>query len=73
MPHLIVSHEGAAAQIVASLTPPFGPEFPSEVVEQTERLEVWGSGLNDAGCDYCIFKAFAADGNEIKTRTLGGY
>jgi hypothetical protein len=73
MPHLIDKHEGETAKTVAATAAPIGPGFPADVIEKMARLEVWGSGFKDPGPDYCIFKAFDAEGKEIRTRTVGGY
>ena len=73
MPYLMGAHEGAAAKQLAGTDAPFGPGFPPEVVEKMAKLEVWGSSIKDAGSDYVVFKAFDADGKEIRVRTVGGY
>jgi hypothetical protein len=71
--HLIDSLEDKRAKTTAGASPPLGPGFPRDVVEQLAKLEIWGSGIKDAGPDYVVFKAFDGDGKEIRVRTIRGY
>jgi len=52
---------------------PFGPGFPGAKVEVAERMEVWGSGFNDPGPDFCEFRLFDAEGRKIASRRVDGY
>lgn len=71
--HLIETHEGTRAQQVAAEGIPFGAGFPKEIAEQTTKLEVHGSSFNDPGPDFCLFKAFNADGEVVGERRVNGY
>ena len=71
--HLNETHEGPAARTNACSGPPFGPGFDPETVERIEKLEVHGSSIGDPGSDFCVFKAFDAEGQEIGSRRLAGY
>lgn len=74
MPHKIQTHKTKeAAQAVAGTSPPFGPGFSQDTVEKTATLEVWGSSFKDPGEDWCEFRAFDENGNEIDKQRLGGY
>ena len=64
---------GERARKQAEVQPPFGPGFDAKIVGQTETLEVHGTSFNDAGPDYCEFRAFDAKGEQIGTRRIGGY
>lgn len=62
------------AEIVREATqpPPFGPGFPTEQAERADRLEVWGSSINDPGEDFTAFYLIA-DRVEIGHRRVIGY
>ena len=64
---------GGRARKQASAPPPFGPAFSAEIVEKTETLEIFGSGFNDPGPDFCEFRAFDANGVLVGQRRIGGY
>jgi hypothetical protein len=71
--HLIEAHDGDAAVRVASERIPFGAGFPTEIAEKTKKLEVHGSSFNDPGPDFCLYRAFDADGQMIGERQVNGY
>ena len=71
--HLVETQSGDAARRSAASAPPFGPGFPAEVVQKTERLEVWGTSFSDPGPDFCEFRAFDKEGVEIECKRLAGY
>jgi hypothetical protein len=71
--HIIETKEGTAAREAAALGAPFGAGFPPDIVGKTEKLEVWGSGANDPGPDYCEFRAFDGTGTQISTKRVAGY
>jgi len=58
---------------MAASPPPFGPGFRDEVVARVETVEVWASGFDDPGEDFCEFRALDAAGNEIARTRIGGY
>jgi len=70
---LIAKFTGIHARKEAAAKPPFGAGFPAEIVARTETLEVHGSGLKDAGADYCEFRAFDANGTLLGTKKVKGY
>jgi hypothetical protein len=51
---------------------PFGPEFSAECVKSADCMEVWCSGMMDAGPDYCRFD-LKANGRVIASRLIRGY
>lgn len=71
--HLIHRGTGDAARELAASKPPLGPEFRDDVVEKAETVEVWASGFNDPGEDFCEFRALDAGGREIARTRVGGY
>ena len=71
--HLHQRCEGKEARGMAASPPPFGPGFRDEVVARVETVEVWASGFDDPGEDFCEFRALDAAGNEIARTRIGGY
>ncbi len=70
---LDVKFEGGRARKQAAAPPPFGPGFIPEIVAETETLEVHGSEFNEPGPDYCVFRAFDAEGHIVGTKRINGY
>ncbi len=70
---LIAKFTGLHARKDAAAKPPFGAGFPAEIVAKTETLEVHGSELQDAGGDYCEFRAFDSEGTLLATKKVKGY
>jgi len=54
-------------------SPPMGPGFPADLVIKADRMETWGTSLNDAGPDFCEFRLFNAKGVTIGTRRVDGF
>jgi len=73
MPYLIATHSGGAAREAAEEKPPFGPGFSAEIVQHLEKLEVWGSSLNDPGEDWTEFQAINGAGKMIACKREAGY
>lgn len=72
MPHLIREVEGTGMEKEAKASPPFGPGFTDEQVKKADKLEVWGSCIDEAGGDYTWF-ALRKNGVLIAGRKQGGY
>lgn len=66
---LEVRFEGGRARKQAAAPPPFGPAFETDIVGNTETLEVHGSELKDAR----EFRAFDAEGNLVGTKRVEDY
>lgn len=71
--HLVQRCAGEEARNMATSPPPFGPGFGPDVASRTETVEVWGSSSSDPGPDFCEFRAFDANGQEIARARTGGY
>lgn len=71
--NLIAKFTGNQARQSAASKPPLGVGFSAAIVSKTETLEVYGSGLKDAGPDFCEFRAIDAGGNIVGTKRLNGY
>lgn len=71
--NLFAKFMGESARKEAASKPPFGAGFKAEIVAKTETLEVHGSGLKDAGGDFCEFRAFDANGTLLGTKKVKGY
>ena len=72
--HKINDLAGGDARQALARQKPFGAGVAdSSIVSRTERVEVWGSGINDPGDDFCEFRAFDAAGARIGTFRVAGY
>ena len=49
----------------------FQPKFDPVILSHADRLEIWGTGFEDAG-EYCEFRLMKGD-EVIATRTIQGY
>ena len=50
---------------------PFGPKFPKDLIEKSDRMEFWGSSFSDPGPDYCKFYLFKDEEIIAMKRTEG--
>lgn len=71
MPRLDQTVRGRALFTQASFNPPFGPGFEKEIIEASDRMEIWMSNFEEA-TDYVTFKLFK-DEQLISSKTLNGY
>ena len=71
--YLVEIVDGPRAKVVAKESAPFGASFSEDVVVKTEKVEIWGSDLDEPGADYCEYKAFDASGTLIGTKKVSGY
>lgn len=51
---------------------PCGPEFTQEQVDQSERMDVWGSEFNDSD-EFCEFILTNKNGKRIAISRVEGY
>jgi len=59
-------------QFYAKTEPPFGGGFTIEQAEQADKMEIWGSGFNDIGDDFCDYKLFK-NNEVIENKRVTGY
>ena len=71
--HLVDTFTGDELKFKGINSPPFGPGFSEEQVEQAAALELWGSGFKDPGPDCNEFRLIDADGDVIAKKRLNGY
>lgn len=64
---------GIKAQINAQTKEPFGPGFEVALANQVAKLEIEGTLLQDPGEDFCIFRAFNENGEEIASKKVNGF
>lgn len=57
---------------VATAAMPFGPGFPRWIVEQADRVEIWGSTLHGDSTDVTEFRLMAGS-SLLATRRIPGY
>ena len=55
------------------IAPPFGPGFAPAEAEAAVTMEVWGSGFNDPGADFCEFRLFDSTGQQIAVKRREAY
>ncbi len=69
--YLIERLEGEKARSLVIRPRPFGPGLKPDA--RVEFVEVWGSSFNDPGDDWCEFRMFAADDQELGSYRFSGY
>ena len=50
-----------------------GGGFTPDEIDRAASLEIYGSGFNDPGEDFCLFILKDSDGREIAQRRVEGY
>ena len=71
--HKIEELTGDSARKVCARRSPFGPGVPVEDLRAIQRVEVWGSSFKDLGPDYCEFRTFDANGQQLNSYRIEGY
>lgn len=72
MQQLRVVTDGTERLQVATAAMPFGPGFPRWIVEQADRVEIWGSTLYGESADVTEFRLMAGT-SVLATRSIPGY
>jgi hypothetical protein len=71
--HLIATQEGRTMQDNALAPRPFGAGFDAKTVAKAVKMEIHGSGVDDEGADFCLFKLFDEKGDVVAERKIPGY
>jgi len=70
--HLLSTQTGQTMVNTATAAAPFGAGFTPEQVATADKLEMWGTGIKDAGDEYCEFRLFS-NGVIVDTKKVMGY